>query len=681
MTKKPDLKPLNQISQAYQTLLGAFKDQAIESILFTTFNFSSGFFEKNVLPLVGGNDSESAAQLKPSQVNATLLHSGSGADLSPNVTVVCDRSTNPEPKGNYRYGLLAVGLENAFFHPKIILATGTLKDNTLGAVLMVGSCNMTLSGWGLNREVAGLCQVGLQQQAALMPLLNWIKTSAEEQAQLAGFATDTSCKEEGDIRLNLTTIQQFITANCTNDLTDEPQFYARIADAKNQPETFLATLIKPLATDKPFNRCQIVSPFWSENHNLQPLFNTLKSQQIAFVPSITHDGSYKFPSSIRNAIEETTQYQYQCFKETERYTHAKTLTLTTDDTVHYLLGSANFTYAAMGPVNQGNIEAMLSYSLAKPIAALPALLPLNDPNWADDDSAEEGPTPLPWISVATYDWKNKTFKCVLQCSEPSFAKIKATSFNQQVFKLKKQQADQYYFESEMALTKPVYCFNLLYKPEPTAPTQSCQGLVTQLNGDPDQLGYLPKPDLATILAQLRGLNPQGSPGRGGGFTSETASASNEAEDEVTAEFDFFSMFQAFYKIKQYFEHKAEQKSHLNPFVRTTANSLATFYRAATLDFDDNKTSDTHCIRHFILLSELQVTTSQLKTRYKEKDIVEAADKLISDINASLAEVEDKFIALIGQSPMLKQFLGKKDIKDLPATVIFDWFKAQLSVGN
>jgi hypothetical protein len=130
MTK---VNPDNTIKNAYQRLLERFEPNTIGSVLFTTFNFSPGFFESNVLPLVGdlmaGSDDESST----TQINHSLGKTG--------ITVVCYSNTHPGPKGHYRYGLLSVGLPHGFFHPKIIVVTGKLKSGKAaskeGAMLMV----------------------------------------------------------------------------------------------------------------------------------------------------------------------------------------------------------------------------------------------------------------------------------------------------------------------------------------------------------------------------------------------------------------------------------------------------------------------------------------------------------------------------------------------------------------
>jgi hypothetical protein len=667
MTK---MNPDNTIKTAYQHLLAQFEPNTINSVLFTSFNLSSGFFENNVLPLVGDlmiDNADQMAQASSTQINKNLDKTG--------VTVICDSNTHPGPKGHYRYGLLSVHLPHGFFHPKIIVATGKLKSGDDagkdGAMLMVTSANLTLSGWGLNREVAGICRVGSQQQEALIPLLEWIKARADEQIELMTQVTDADVKEEGKIRENLTNIMAFIKAHCNQHLPDEPNFHTRIPKAENPATTFLSTML-PSATS-PFKTCQIVSPFWSNNKDIKSRLTELNSEQITLVPSINNAGEYQLPQSIR---DENPKFKYQQFRDLDRYTHAKSIKLTTDKTQHYLIGSANFTQAAMGSIRKGNIEAMLHYALPEPTPELHAMLPLNNPIWANDkESAEDAPTVSPYTTVASYDWQTKIFSCVLQCTAEEFKNVTKVHFDQQTLEFSKQEKNLYLAKLAITLPSPIYCFKLDYvevDDNKQKTPQTSLGLVTQLNAHDDQLGYLPKPDLNTILAQLRRLDAQSGSGRAGGYTLESAATNDDPEDEITDVFDFFSMFQAFYKLRSYFAEHPD----INPFTAST-NSLSLLYRAVNVEYEVGQTEDQHLIKQFILLSELQVTADS----FKEKHPGEDTDTLLTDIAQSLKLLTPKFKTLIKKSSLLKQFLDidedNQQVSDIAMKTVLNWFKTQL----
>lgn len=653
---------MSTIKKTYHKLLAAFEPGGIESILFTTFNFSPNFFENNVLPLAGDmmtDDPQDLGQLSTAQVNETLLKT--------RVTVVCDKATNPSAKGHYRYGLLGVGLKGAFFHPKIILVTGKLNDGNPGAMLMVGSCNLTLSGWGLNREIAGLCRVGLQQQQALKPLLEWIHSRAEVQLETVEAMVTETVEDEGETLKNLSAITTFIEQNCTQALADEPKFYARVPSGKANPSpTFLSTLTDGLTSS--VKSCQIVSPFWSAGGNVGPLLSSLNTKQISIVPSINNKGEYLLPKSIRALKINQT---YARFEQSDRYTHAKSVTLKTDQKTHYIIGSANFTQAAMGPVNQGNVEAMLVYTLSNDNIPGQDLKPLETNSWANDkESLERMPQHPPYDTVACYDWKTGTFCCELQCNAADYSKITSSTFHQKTLVFEPQTDGSHRAKLKITLAKPVYSFTIHDNEN-----QVYQGLVTQINGEADQLGYLPKPDLSTMLAQLRRMNP--NPGTGGsrGYSPQTATSSDEPEDEVSDVFDFFSMFQAFYKLREYFANRPKA----NPFAASGNNNLPMLLRAIELDFDNQKAAtpqrdDQQLIKHFIVLSELQVTAKKLAKHPAAKD----ATRLLNQVEAKITVLQPDFLTLIAKSTMLKQFLPDSSQQD-PATTIYDWFKQQMEV--
>ena len=80
--------------QALEQMLARFQKEKVEAVLFTTFNFSSSFFESKVLPMLAGNtvDELRETTLAAAQLNEFLLGT--------RTVVVCDRSAQPDPKGN-----------------------------------------------------------------------------------------------------------------------------------------------------------------------------------------------------------------------------------------------------------------------------------------------------------------------------------------------------------------------------------------------------------------------------------------------------------------------------------------------------------------------------------------------------------------------------------------------------
>ncbi|PKH08183.1 hypothetical protein [Moritella sp. Urea-trap-13] len=651
------------IRDAYQQLLAIFEGGKVESLLFTSFNFSASFFENNILPLAAGCPMKEVGDMQAAQVNEVLENT--------QITVVCDRSTLPEPKSNYRYGQLAVGLKNAFFHPKIILATGTLEDGTPVAELIVGSCNLTLSGWGLNREVAGACTVGKQQADNLLPLVHWISKMAKAEVDRLNI-DDRDIKEEGNVRQNLKSIETFLIENCQKEITLSPRFMLRLPD-RRADKTYLELLTSGIS--QPIKSCRIVSPFWSNHENLKALIETLNSKHIDFVPSINHEGRYCFPSDMRDFLTESSfSNGYQGFVNNDRYTHAKSVSLVTKDTTHCFIGSANFTKAAMGNMKQGNVEAMLHYQLKDTTYIDAGFINLNGTtmNWADDSDADDQvPTVSSYVTHASYNWKTQIFICVLECSEDAFNHVERGLFNRNYLEFKKQIDGSYLTILKLSVKQPIYFMKILF----TDNNEQCvyQGLVAQWNAEDDELIYSPKPQLSKIMDDLIALDPIKGPKRNAG---SKGSISEPGEDEYEEErsFDFFTIYQAFYKQRKYFFEHPEK----DPFNSSSVFSLSVMFRAINLEIDSRtpksgEMNNEDVIYYFIFLSELASTVKELAANSEFGN----ANTLMDKIELTVWELETPFKILVSESRILKQFLHTESIGESTVDAILGWFKKQV----
>ena len=655
------------IRDAFQQLIDTFDGGNIDSLLFTSFNFSASFFENNVLPLAAGCSIKDAGSITAAQVNEALAKT--------KITLVCDRSTFPEPKSNYRYGQLAVGLKGAFFHPKIILATGTLKSGESAAELIVGSCNLTLSGWGLNREVAGTCKVGKQQADNLLPLIQWISKKAN--AEVNRLNTDGSdIKEEGDVRNNLSSIENFLIDNCHNELKSSAPFILRLPSAKTS-KTYLDLLISGVSQS--VTSCRIVSPFWSNREKLEPLLDTLfekkGSRNVTFVPSVNHEGSYCFPSDMRDFIKESC-FGYEGFANDDRYTHAKYVSLITKNATHCFIGSANFTQAAMGRLDQGNVEAMLHYQIKGAAPTDIGFITLNesDMNWADDsETDEQAPEVSPYVTYASYNWKTQYFNCVLECEDDAFEVIEGPRFNSKNLDFKKQADGTYLASLKLSVRQPVYLIEIPFVDHDNNELCVYQGLVAQWNAEEDELVYSPKPQLSKIMDDLRALDPMKGP-KGARGSKGSATEPGEKEDEEEREFDFFSIYQAFYKLRKYFLSHPKK----DPFDSGTVFSLALMFRAISLEIDNRmlkpgELNNEDVIYYFIFLSELVSTAKVLATN----STFENSSVLIDKIEMIVADLELPFKQLMSESRILKQFLQSDSVEQSTVEAILGWFKEQV----
>lgn len=648
----------NTVREAFSELLNSFEEGGIESVLFTTFNYSSSFFENNVLPLIAAYPDNDIENMVEEQINRSLN------DIK--VAVICDRTTNPEPKGNFRYGLLSCGLKNAYFHPKIILIKGKLKTGRHGIKVMVSSANITLSGWGLNREVVGNCLVGAQQAKELGKLISWMTTQTNRQItdEDSEYITNT---DEGGLIQHLKTLQDYINNTVFEQLPDEPELYIRLPSKTNN-YSFLSRILE--SCTKPLQKITVISPFWSEAKDLFPILNFLGCNDVTLIPSMDMQGNRKLPKSIRDEFKnEYKHLGYADFKENDRYTHAKAIELNSEQGSNYIAtGSANFTLAAMGTETHGNIEAMLVSRVNKAgyIKKEISKIDENSINWAETGDADDSPPPIPpFIATASYDWKTKIFTCSLECTPSNIKKFRYVSFaNETLKKFKKDNNNHYQCILQLKLVKPVYHFDIKYSVN-TDETVIFRGLVTHWNAEDDQLLYYPQPKLSKIIGQLRALDPDKEPGRGGGFNIKSGTGGDSEDEEIDDAFDFFFIFQAFYKLRGYFEKHPES----DPFQPYTPNSLVVLFRAIQLDTPLN---DSQRIRYYILLSELKTTADNLKKQHPSLE----SNNLCKDINTEIEQNEKYFVTLLKASPVLAQLIDKKD-SQAAAKATLKWFKEEL----
>ena len=280
---------------ALAEMVGHFKDGAPEIALLTTFNFSPAFFERNVLPLLAGfSDDEPPAT--DVLLNERLQKIA--------VLVACDQSTQPEPKGDFRYGLLPTGLKDGFFHPKLIVLAGSLKDGSTGILLSVSSGNLTLYGWGRNREVVGTTRVGRQQAQELLRLTDWLKKQARRTERTSGEGAPLDTLTRLEDRLHELSQQ--------SDPDGVAELFIQLPDSSGLAERLFAP------DSGKVEEMTVVSPFWSGLDDLEKLISNVKPKRVRLAPAIDREGHYRFPQE--GSLSKLGNVRFFCFqKDRERY--------------------------------------------------------------------------------------------------------------------------------------------------------------------------------------------------------------------------------------------------------------------------------------------------------------------------------------------------------------------------
>lgn len=626
---------------ALTNMLDRFAKRRPKRVLFTTFNFSSAFFETNVLPLLAGSAVE---ELAGSAENAKELNT---VLAQVRTLVVCDRSALPEAKGEYRYALMPVGLASGRFHPKVILMSGELDVGGYGLSLAVASANLSLAGWAVNREVVGVTEVAVGHVDELNRLLEWL----ELQAQLRiGWLGQGEVREEGQPREVLVALRQALKAHARPDRRGDPTLHIGLP-------TDSTSLIDALAAGGPWRQATAVSPFWGE---VAALRRRIGAAKVCFVPSIGRAGQYGFPlDTLSDASADFLRFQ----SEADRYTHAKALLLEGKQGNVLAIGSANFTGAALLN-SEGllrNVEAMLRYALDRFDPWSQTFTELDRTQISADASGdEEGAPPLPpFYAEAFCDWHER--RCHLQLLLHPDAKVShlwAELAGSEVA-LEPESTDLQMKSVPFTARRPIGEFLVRYRQ--AGEERRYRGLVTQMNAEDDDLGYRPRPRLDAVLELLRNLDPESEEGHGGGLRGD---ASGDDEGLYEPIFDFFPLFQASYKMRRFYA----RHRHLRPFSNSAPQGLPMLLRAVQLQPAQTPEA---IIGRYVQLSEVRELAEQLAPLRRPEDQFDDAG-----VRQELATLEESLEELLLTSKGFERLPGASPDQER-AKRFLNWFRQEL----
>ncbi len=632
-----------KVRDTFDYMLSRFKDRSPELTLFSTFNFSASFFETNILPLFGGYSFEN---LKSSEV---LPYSLNNSLKGRKIAVICDRSAHPEPKGNYRYGLLPVGLKNGRFHPKIMLMYGDLiSDGKVdkkekGLWLSVGSCNISFSGWARNREVIGCTRVVDKHRSELEILLRWM-------LKRAGFYSKSrSAAEEGETSIILNDLLDCLENNCPKDKPDSyPDLFLGLPEHKG------GSLLSRMKGKHDYDKAIVVSPYWA---GVSCLRRKLGARDTSFVPSIFSGGKHLFNCESKDLLK----YKFLKFNfgnnenasEAERFTHAKVLWLEKKNGNYLCVGSANFTEAAMLGKSDSfsNVEMMLRYSVTSKKWS-EQFTTLDVDRIATNTDASEGAPPLPpFEAEVLYDWDAKKFKYLIDC-DPVFRKKLTLLVGGIEYKdlVRNGSLD---FDAK----KPIRSFVIKYPYKNTV--EKYYGLVIQLGGDESDLGYKKKRRLDEMIDSLLKIDVE-SVGYDS-FSDEIGDSSEEGHRDECKSFNFYVFFQAMYKLR------LSQKKKCTAVDYSILNEL---YVA----IDVEPQNELNRINKYVQLLELEETLSFFDGKLDGGD---DPFRKRDDLKSELGKLEKEVVELVRGAPSLKGMFGKIGARSQCPKKIINWFKAEL----
>ncbi|MDO8039551.1 hypothetical protein [Janthinobacterium sp. SUN137] len=642
-------KPAPLMRATLQHIVQQFDPQREMHVLFTSFTFSSRFFEANVIPLLLGED------LEEFQGGDAIRQEMNQRLKKVRCVVACDRSANPEPKGDLRYGLLPVRLRHGRFHPKIMLISGVLRTGGQGLWLSVASGNLTLSGWGINREVVAATRVNGQHADALKPLLQWLR---EQVWQLLPAERG---EEEGQVDSTLVALQKALgnRNRLAGSTVGAPSLHLALpAEVFSTAEA--RSLMDVVRSGNRWRNAIVVSPYWS---NAGSLMSQLPVEYCTFVPT-EFGGDVRFPINTLS-LAQRERSAFAILPGEPPFSHAKCIWLGNEgnDGVLYI-GSANFTHAALcdnAVPSLSNIEAILRYEPMGWSAALQAISP--DKLAAQPDDEEENAPPLPpFDAVLHYDWKAGAFGgqifvpdgCTVRQPELMVAGITVP--------LSSLTAGLHHLRpTEQRLVQPVRSFSITYRNDSNQP-QNLRGLVIQVNAHDDQLGYEQPPVLKDLLAQLCAVDPSDDPQQRTRRQARTVLDGDGEETGAEPDFDFYALFQASWNLQQSFSAEKKQQ--------TAHRWLVRLYRAIHVQPAQSAQEQ---IGRFVQLAELQCAWDGLAA----SGFLAPDDADYRHLAADLADLRPEIEKLLRGPGVLRD---RNDAGDAAAKFL-DWFDSAMAERN
>ena len=259
-----------------------------------------------------------------------------------------DQDGLSHPERRATFDTIPIRLPNGVFHPKLVvglLATGEVR-------LLVSSANLTLSGWGRNREICTAIQ--LTDSAAARPL----------QLLLTWLCSHTDDRTTGRLR----------------PLRDAVDALAQVPRTPDSPELIVTipgetgTVMSRLATST--GTVTIASPYF------HPRFaawvqRELSGRSLRLLPALHEDGTIGItPADIRTLwSSDDVTFGHVQGAATDRFDHLKAISWAG----HLLVGSHNATEAALGseviPTSPRNVEVSLLHRTSRMLPFSPVTHP------------------------------------------------------------------------------------------------------------------------------------------------------------------------------------------------------------------------------------------------------------------------------------------------------------------
>ena len=634
------------IRMALEEMLSLYGDTGPNQILFTTFNLNTKFFEQNVLPLCCGFKAE---HIKNHTISKESLNQ---ALEKIKVVVAFDCSTQPEQKDHLKYGLLPVCMNNGRFHPKIVIMHGYDESGVEKTSISISSANLSFAGWCLNREIIGWCELDQTNNVEVIGLLNWLREKSES-------LYDVGDEEDCQIRKFLSDLIKSVESTVASKLNQKeyvPEIYIQLPHSDD-------SLVNRLSLKRKWESVTIMSPYWQ---GIAQTAQAFSAKNISFVPTVDNFGKYVFPLT---EFKTTGWKEYISSKiffcrnwQSDRFTHAKSYILSSNEMKRVCIGSANCT--GPGLLKQGetrNVEAMLVWDDLSDRIRIPKLSELKEDMIADEESGKTGSAPpplLPFEVAVLINW----LEMLIVCRFRFFPGKKIDNVVLKIGSNKRRITEDTWnvpIKIPFSSGRRIRTFTVDYY-ENDKP-RIFKGIVLNINANDITLGYAQKIPIDIILEELREFRKKIKRRRKNGSENDDDNPrlDTEVEELENSQFDFFGMYQGLYNLETYFENNPLE----NGFTGYGLTSLPRIYDAVINDLNDTPRAR---IRKYMLLTELLNIVLQHPTSDEKNAFL---DKIQSELSALKSDV----ITLLAESPALTSRLRSKKRSKSAAKAFEHWF--------
>ncbi len=644
---------MNTATIASQVRVAARFFKELDAAVFTTFAFSSDFFEESVLPAVLAPDEEtdgpaSHTRRPRNRAAVQMLVHQRLAEVP--VSVYYDPTARIRSGGHYRYSAHAVPVPGQFFHPKNIILSGTDAAGNDLVFVSVSSANLTLSGWGRNSEVFAQTWVHSTKQQSWSELSGFLRWLADRtSAGVVPGSFDALQRVLG--RLNRMTTRRLLSNTPRRPWTGTQ--YDRLYFSPLHAEGFARFFRRK---HRPW-KMTVVAPYWhSPGKQLVPF----SPWEVELVPTLLPKTPATSALMADDVAEARELLKGGCDKvavskiaddDGTRFWHAKAYLLAYMKSADVAVGSCNFTEAGLAG-STGNVESMLVRHVGRETALIPVTTEAPESHFATTAELEEDtPRPAPVDLVVVFDWSTMTYAWRYQASRSATSSILELPGKVRVAV---ENGKGSYLSTAGPTVEATFTLHYTLGPE----RRSWSGLIAELNLDASERNYGISLRVSDILDSWKGAH-LAKVGTWSTFVAEAGEAEgddNAPGDDAEPLFDalnLYDIYRAFWDVRHRLNvlSKEGDAHGLHSLLVSRPDSVLALMRITT------KAKGAETIRYLVLgeirdiltvyggsALELHVARLEGLRRHLRGTLKDQLKSGTADAEATLAWFEDEFDA-------------------------------------